>query len=543
MATLSAISQVGLNSDITHSGTAVVQNSDSDLVLEVIASANTGDYVYSSTNANSTNTADVPFNWPADFDNPSSATSLSVRLQYALQSGTRTNTWSSLEATLVDSGGSALSDTVTLATNITTTTPTNSSVVNFTGLNTTAGQSVWLGAQLRISITISKSMGGDTLEKQVFAAEVTGTYDAAVAVTGSMAATESGADTFAASGTVTDPAITGTFAATETGADTAAATGDVLVQGSGAATETGADTAAATGTILVQGSLAATETGADTAAATGTVLVEGTGAATETGADTLAATGTVTDPAITGTFAATETGSDALAASGVVLVQGSGAFVESGADLAASTGTVLVQGSLAATETGTDTLLASGGAVSTGTFAAIETGSDTAASTGGVLVQGAGAATETGVDTLFATGGAVAIGDMAATETGADTLAATGTVSWEPIVGTVAIVEAIDTASVYGQVIVQGTLIASDLNDSASAAGKVYVTGDFAVTEENDTFFAEYVYLGRLIDLSANRSENMVDNQTITLATNDNLLMISNVQRTMSGNRTETIER
>lgn len=176
MTTLSAISQSGLNSAITLSGCSLQQNADNDPVLETIAGVSTGDYVFSSTNANSTNTADVPLAWPADFDNPSSATSLSVRLQYALQTGTRVNTWTSLEATLVDSGGSALSNTVSLATNITTTTPTNTSVVSFTGLNTTAGQSVWLGAQLRISISISKSMGGDTLEKQVFAGEVTGDY-------------------------------------------------------------------------------------------------------------------------------------------------------------------------------------------------------------------------------------------------------------------------------------------------------------------------------------------------------------------------------
>jgi len=176
MATLSAISQKGLNSDVTLSGCLLQQNSDSDLVLETIAGANTGDYVFSNTNATGANTADIPFDWPVDFGNPSTATSLSVRLQYALQTGTRVNTWSSLQATLVDSGGSALSNTITLASNITTTTATNTSVVAFTGLNTTAGAAVWQAARLRITINITRSMGGDTLEKRVFAGELTGTY-------------------------------------------------------------------------------------------------------------------------------------------------------------------------------------------------------------------------------------------------------------------------------------------------------------------------------------------------------------------------------
>lgn len=176
MATLSAVSQKGLNSEISHSGTAVVQNSDSDLVLEVIASANTADYLYSSTNATSTNTADIPINWPGDFGGPTSATSLSVRMQYHWQTGTQTNAWTSLTAQLVDSGGTPLSNEVTLASGITTTTPTNSAVTTITGLDTGASGATWAGAKLRIGIVITKSMGGDSLEKRIVAAEITGDY-------------------------------------------------------------------------------------------------------------------------------------------------------------------------------------------------------------------------------------------------------------------------------------------------------------------------------------------------------------------------------
>jgi hypothetical protein len=87
------------------------------------------------------------------------------------------------------------------------------------------------------------------------------------------------------------PVITGTFAATETGSDTFASTGTVLVQGSLSVSETGSDTFASTGTVLVQGSLSTSETGNDTFASTGTILVQGSLAATETGSDTFAATG------------------------------------------------------------------------------------------------------------------------------------------------------------------------------------------------------------------------------------------------------------
>jgi hypothetical protein len=78
-----------------------------------------------------------------------------------------------------------------------------------------------------------------------------------------MAAAETGADTFAASGT---SQITGSMAAAETGADTFAASGTSQVTGSMAAAETGADTFAASSADLgeITGAMAATETGADT---------------------------------------------------------------------------------------------------------------------------------------------------------------------------------------------------------------------------------------------------------------------------------------
>lgn len=115
--------------------------------------------------------------------------------------------------------------------------------------------------------------------------------------------------------------ISGSFAATESGSDTLAASGSVLVAGSLAATETGADSFVSTGSVLVSGSLAATESGADTFAATGTVgaaAATGDLAATETGADAFAATGTVANASPTGDMAAQEAGDDTFAATGDV---------------------------------------------------------------------------------------------------------------------------------------------------------------------------------------------------------------------------------
>jgi hypothetical protein len=72
------------------------------------------------------------------------------------------------------------------------------------------------------------------------------------------------------------------------------------ISGSAAATESGSDTFAGSGTVLPYGALAVSEVGSDNFAATGTVFtpVVGTLAATEIGSDTFASTGTVTTSGI-----------------------------------------------------------------------------------------------------------------------------------------------------------------------------------------------------------------------------------------------------
>jgi hypothetical protein len=92
---------------------------------------------------------------------------------------------------------------------------------------------------------------------------------------------------------------TGTMAATESGADDATASGAVVVAGTFAATEAGSDTAALSGAVPISGTMAAAETGSDTFAGSGVVGGGrvGTMAATEAGSDTFAATGTVSGEA------------------------------------------------------------------------------------------------------------------------------------------------------------------------------------------------------------------------------------------------------
>jgi hypothetical protein len=331
--------------------------------------------------------------------------------------------------------------------------------------------------------------------------------------TGTLSATETGSDTFTATGEVI---VKGTLSATETGVDTFASTGKVIVEGSLSATETGDDTFDAQGSVTgaIVGDLHAFES-IDTFSSSGKVLVSGAMTAVEQN-DTFASTGKVI---ISGTLSATETGADTLSASGKVLVQGSLDVHETGSDAFASTGKVIVKGSLAATETGSDTFDSQGsvtGAI-VGDLHATETGSDTLASTGKVLVSGSLSATESAIDTFSATGkvyvtgsldatevgldtfdaqgdtiGAI-VGDLHGFETGSDTLASTGKVI---VAGSASLVEVgNDTADILGVVTdpaITGSLAANETGaDAFVSTGKVLVTGSFDASEFDDEFFAE----------------------------------------------------
>lgn len=150
-------------------------------VLQVIGSANDSTNVHDTSNTSHTGTADYALgDTPSDFG---TMATLSVNIRYAWQSGTQTNTWTTLAVQIFQSDGSTqLTNSRTIASSITTSTPTNSGALAFTGVDTTSGKAVWDGAIARISWSISKNMSGDSLEERVFAAELTGTYNIAATV-------------------------------------------------------------------------------------------------------------------------------------------------------------------------------------------------------------------------------------------------------------------------------------------------------------------------------------------------------------------------
>src|SRR5215218_679119 len=257
--------------------------------------------------------------------------------------------------------------------------------------------------------------------------------------TGTLAATESGADTAAITG---GPLVSGSMSRTETGTDTASVTGGPLVSGSLAATESGSDTASVAGTVLVAGSLAATEAGTDTASIAGGPIVAGPLAATEAaGQDAASIAATA---AVSGSLSATEAGQDAASFTGSPLVSGTLSATETGTDSASITGTVdaagEATGTLSATEIGTDTANVAGDVAVAGSLGAQESGTDTAGLTGTVAVSGALAATESGQDTASIAGGPISAGTLSATETQSDTASITGA-ALDEITGTLSATE------------------------------------------------------------------------------------------------------
>lgn len=153
------------------------------------------------------------------------------------------------------------------------------------------------------------------------------------------------------------PARTGTLAVTESGADTLAAAGAVTVAGTLAATESGSDTFASSGTVAwvaISGTAAATETGSDSTAIPGQVVVAGALSVTDAGPEAFVGSGTVAWAPSSGTLGATETGADAFAGAATVTVQGTAGANEAGGDALSGSGVVPITGALSVTETGAD---------------------------------------------------------------------------------------------------------------------------------------------------------------------------------------------
>lgn len=153
----------------------------SDPVLEEIASTDDTDYVYDATNSTHTGTARFALeDMPADLGN---VDTLFCQLRYALATGVPSNLWDALRARVFKSDGTtALTNSLTIASTIVTTTITNSSVLQFTGVDTAATKADWNAAVVHVLFDITRVKGGDTLQKRVFAAELTGTYTIATGI-------------------------------------------------------------------------------------------------------------------------------------------------------------------------------------------------------------------------------------------------------------------------------------------------------------------------------------------------------------------------
>jgi hypothetical protein len=244
-----------------------------------------------------------------------------------------------------------------------------------------------------------------------------------VAITGALAAAETGDDTFVGAGAV---AVAGALAVAETGNDIAAAVAAVRVAGTLVGSETGSDVFSATATSAIAGVLSVSETASDSFNASGAVAVTGSLAGSETGSDTAAASGAVR---ITASMAVSETGADSFSALGVVAITGELAAVEGESqDFFAASGRASIAGPIGAVETALDTFAANVVTAIDGMMGAHEVGQDSFAGVGALLVRGSFAVLEEGGDTANAIGAVLVTGVMEVVETGLDVAAAEGVV-------------------------------------------------------------------------------------------------------------------
>lgn len=139
---------------------------------------------------------------------------------------------------------------------------TTGSWFSVSGSGSASGLTLTPADSVDVKIAYNFNKGTDLTDPIVLVDNVQFTITYTPSLQATMAATESGADTFAGSGTVPQNFMD----ATESGPDVLSANGDVIVTGSLAATEAATkDVLAVNGDVLLAASLAATESGADTA--------------------------------------------------------------------------------------------------------------------------------------------------------------------------------------------------------------------------------------------------------------------------------------
>lgn len=236
-------------------------------------------------------------------------------------------------------------------------------------------------------------------------------------ITGSLAVTETGTDTFSGVSGAASP-IVGNMASSETGTDTAIVSGKALIKGSLLQTETGTDTTTVSGKTLVKGTLSRSETGTDTFAGTSSAPAGRTGtlAAAETGNDVAVI---VAKNIVRGSLARSETGTDTATIAAKLVTKATFAVTELGSDFAFATGKAIIRGSLSRSES-VDTSSISGKVLVKGAFNSSEN-SDTTLITGKVLVRSSAQLVETGLDSAIAIAKLRVKGGLVSAESGVDT--------------------------------------------------------------------------------------------------------------------------
>jgi hypothetical protein len=136
---------------------------------------------------NSTGTSDFIQGWlfnaafPTDFE---TMQSLSIQLRYGWDAFSNLTTWGALAGRITDSTGTTILAAADsggaysiVASNITTTTPTNSSVLSFSFVDTTASKATWENAIVELLIQRTRVKGGTTNSQRVYAASIDGVYN------------------------------------------------------------------------------------------------------------------------------------------------------------------------------------------------------------------------------------------------------------------------------------------------------------------------------------------------------------------------------
>ena len=246
---------------------------------------------------NDNSTGDYDQGWaladmPSDF---ASMSTLSIQLRYGWDDAPGLSDWTALEArimsgTTVLAGSTSGGGFQSVATNITTTTPTNSAVISFAYVNADADKSTWDAGVLEIRIGRNRNKGGSTAEQRVYATQATGTYAAAVA-----------SDELTASGGATTPSVTASGDAAQTVSATGAATAPAP-DAQGAVTQT----VTATGAVETPSVLASGSVGDNDTTATGSATIA-PAQASGSAAQAVSASGTVELPASQASGAAAQT--------------------------------------------------------------------------------------------------------------------------------------------------------------------------------------------------------------------------------------------